>query len=42
MKLHLPLSTENEATLRKQAAAAGQDIETFVVEAVRAELAGKE
>ncbi len=40
MKLHLALSTENEATLPKQAAAAGQDVETFVLDSVRAELAG--
>jgi len=39
MTIQIPLSTEAEATLRERAAAAGQDVVAFVLEAVNDKLA---
>ena len=39
MMLNLQLSSETEATIRQQAAVAGQDVEAFVLQAVAEKLA---
>jgi hypothetical protein len=42
MTLNLQLSPDAEAKLREQAAAAGQDVQTFVLEAVEDRLAAEQ
>ncbi len=39
MNLHIPLSPETEAKLREKAAAAGKDVDTFVLDVVERSLA---